>query len=122
MQSLGWVWLEAACFGSGSIRTRGASLGLGPLVFFRRCLLPMEQLDLGLAMEQLDLGLQAGLFQTRRVTVWVWVARSLQFSSGCLKKARGPGPVEGPTKKNDLEDTAVRPKVWGTWYLIPRAT
>ena len=29
MQSLGWVWLEAACFGSGSVRTRGASSGLG---------------------------------------------------------------------------------------------
>ena len=29
VQSLGWVWLEAACFGSGSVRTRGASSGLG---------------------------------------------------------------------------------------------
>ena len=39
--------------------------GSRPLVFFRRCLL----------MEQLDLGLQAGLVQTRRVPVSVWVAR-----------------------------------------------
>ena len=34
------VWLEAACFGSGSVRSRGSS-GLGvarPSVFFRRCL------------------------------------------------------------------------------------
>ena len=74
MQSLGWVWLEAAVLGLKRKDQRcqfGFGGGSRPLVFFRWCLL----------MEQLDLGLQAGLLQT---------------------SGKGPEALEGPEKRESL--------------------
>ena len=91
--------LWAACFGSGSVRTRGAGL---------------ETLDLGLQAGFLDgcsLGLGGEAFSGRPCPR-PWEALGgpgREALSACSGPVLCDKSLEGPKKKNDLEDTAVRP-------------